>query len=241
MRIHAPHLTEDPLTDRWVQRFLEYQLGWLFHTATKAASKHPKYSKFQGLLTFLRMARLVNQYQVKSPRMIVNADQTGVSLLPTGKKTWEKRGSKQVSTPNHDEKRQYTIVVASSCGGDFLPIQSVWGGSTPASLPKPSAPRRAEADAYGFTYAHGDTRHWSSLGSTKKWVKEHLVPFLVRVRTEEGLPSDSPAILYIDAWSVHTAKSDSNCFIPWMKQHYPEIKLIFVPAGCEYISETQGQ
>lgn len=63
-----------------------------------------------------------------------------------------------------------TIVVASSLDGKLLPFQSVWGGSTNASLPSKDAPRRDEADKLGFVYAHGDTRHWhwSSKETTKK-------------------------------------------------------------------------
>ncbi|KAF8599985.1 hypothetical protein BDV93DRAFT_448469 [Ceratobasidium sp. AG-I] len=211
---------------------MKYVLGWSWRTGTKASRKRPKDWQAKGLLAFLRMVKNINHYRIKSPRMIVNADQTGVSLLPTGKKTWEVRGSDQVNTPNHDEKRQYTMVVASSCGGDILPVQSVWGGTTNMSLPKANAPRRDEADLHGFTYAHGDKRHWSSLDSTKLWVQSTLVKYLDRVRQEEKLPVDSPAILYIDAWPVHTAKSGPDCFIPWMARTYPKIKLVFVPAGC---------
>lgn len=148
---------------------------------------------------------------------------------------------------------QFTLVVASSCGGDILPFQSVWGGTSDASLPKATASRRAEADALGFTYDHGDTRHWSSLETTKnvstdqqltvtkyntltyssKWVQNTLIKHFDKVRAEENLPPDSPGILYIDAWPVHTAKSSPECFIPWMTRNHPNIKLIFVPAGCE--------
>jgi hypothetical protein len=98
------------MSDRWVQRFMREQLGWSYRTATKAARKRPADWEAQGLLAFLRMVKTIDQHQVKSPRMIVNADQTGISLLPTGKKTWETIGKDQVSTPNHEEKRQVSIL-----------------------------------------------------------------------------------------------------------------------------------
>ena len=60
-----------------------------------------------------------------------------------------------------------TVVCAASMSGMFLPIQSVWGGKTAESLPSKKAARRNEADERGFTYAHGDKRHWSSRETTK--------------------------------------------------------------------------
>lgn len=50
----------------------------------------------------------------------------------------------------------------------MLPFQSVWGGKTAELLPSTKAARRNEADALGFKYAHGDTRHWSSRETTKE-------------------------------------------------------------------------
>ncbi|KZV94454.1 hypothetical protein EXIGLDRAFT_611678, partial [Exidia glandulosa HHB12029] len=95
-------------------------------------------------------------------------DQAGFCLLPTGRKTWAERGASQVTVHGHEEKRQMTMVVASSCNGDMLPFQTVWGGSTSESLPSPLAEKWEEAQALGFKHTHGDTRHWSSRDSTKE-------------------------------------------------------------------------
>ncbi|KAG9122384.1 hypothetical protein FRC07_001275, partial [Ceratobasidium sp. 392] len=116
---------------------------------------------------------------IKSPRMVVNADKTGISLLPTGKKAWETTGTNQINSLNHDEKRQ-----------------SVWDGKVEKGLPNKNAPRREEADNLGFTSVHGDKRHWSLLDTTKQWVESTLIPYFKRVREEEALPLDSPGGLY---------------------------------------------
>ncbi|EUC62934.1 pogo transposable element with KRAB domain protein, putative [Rhizoctonia solani AG-3 Rhs1AP] len=221
------------MSARWVQRFMQDQLGWSYRTATKAARKRPNDWEAQGLLAFLRMVKTIDHHRVQSPCIIVNADQTGISLLPTGKKTWDTIGKDQVSSINHDERQQFTLVVASSCGGDILPFQSVWSGKSDASLPKPTASRRAEADQLKFTFTHGDTCQWSSLQTIKEWVETTLMDHYNRVREEEYLPDDSLGILYIDAWPVHTGKSTPDSFIPWMTRNYPWIKLIFVPVGCK--------
>ncbi|KAG9118568.1 hypothetical protein FRC07_006863 [Ceratobasidium sp. 392] len=232
LRVHAPEIADEPISDRWLHLFLHQQLGFSYRAATKSARKRPTDWENQCLLAFLRISRTLIRYNIKSPRLVVNADQTGILLFPVGNKTWELRGSKQVKSICHDEKRQYTLVVASSCGGDILPFQSVWGGTTDASLPSADAARRKEADELGFQFAHGDTRHWSSLHTTKEWVVGTLVPYLDRVREEENLPPNAKAILYIDCWPVNISKSTPESFLPWMAKHYPDIEVLFCPAGC---------
>ena len=62
-------------------------------------------------------------------------------------------------------------MIGSTAGGTMLPLQTIWGGKTLASLPSRTALRRDEADKNGFSYGHGDTRHWSSLETTKEVIK----------------------------------------------------------------------
>jgi hypothetical protein len=146
---------------------------------------------------------------------------------------------------------QTTLVISSTLGGTMLPIQSIWGGKTAASLPSRQAVN--EADEKGFTYGHGDKRHWSSLETTKavcgsqewdatascsscllQWVKEILVPHLERVKARENLPSDQHAILLLDMWPIHTAKKEPHFFLPWFLREYPWIHPIFIVGGCTY-------
>ncbi|KAH9855110.1 hypothetical protein C2E23DRAFT_724537 [Lenzites betulinus] len=222
------------LSSSWVHRFVQDVLNWSSRKGTRAARKVPPNGAELCELSFLRMVFAIALHRVK-PSMIVNPDQAGVLLMPSGKQTYEVKGSADVSVHAHDEKRQMTVVVASSLDGKLLPFQSVWGGTTDTSLPARSAPRRAEADALGFVYAHGDTRHWSSRETTKKWVLEVLDPFLARQRAEDPeLNTDSKAILLLDVWPVHIAKSSPDDFLPWMKITHPNIIVIFVPGGCKY-------
>lgn len=51
---------------------------------------------------------LSNMYNIH-PDFIVNADKTGISLFPTGRYTYEVKGSKDVSIVGHDEKRQVRV------------------------------------------------------------------------------------------------------------------------------------
>ncbi|PCH39630.1 hypothetical protein WOLCODRAFT_85994, partial [Wolfiporia cocos MD-104 SS10] len=150
---------------------------------------------------------------------VVNAYQGGVNILPLGNLSYEVKGSTNVRTLTHDEKRQFTVVLASSMSGNILPFQSVWGGTTDESLPAHSAHQCAEADALRFIYAHGDTHHWSSQELTKE--KHHLLP-------------TAKSILLLDIWPVHIANKDTQDFLLWLKQTHPNIIVIFIPGRCMY-------
>lgn len=98
--------------------------------------------------------------------LVINADQTGVVLLPAGKETWAERGAKQVAGVVKEEKRQYTLTVGSASSGDMLPFQAIWSGKTAKSLPE--ARLRAGAEKQGHRWVPGGERHWSTLETMKK-------------------------------------------------------------------------
>lgn len=66
---------------------------------------------------------------------LVNMDQTGVHLVPTSNWTYQARGSKSVAVVGAEDKRQITACIASSLEGDLLPLQLIFQGKTPRSLP----------------------------------------------------------------------------------------------------------
>ena len=103
----------------------------------------------------------------------MNFDQIGVYILPNSGTTFEKRGAEQVDIVAKDEKCAYTLLVASSVDGDFLPFQQVWAGQTERSLPTVSAPGWQEAKDLGFdfTFAKAEKNkgsHYSTLKTMKE-------------------------------------------------------------------------
>ena len=63
--------------------------------------------------------------------LIINWDQTSVHYIPTSQWIMEKQGSKHVEIIAADDKREIIAVLAGSLGGDFLPPQLIYKGSTP--------------------------------------------------------------------------------------------------------------
>ncbi|EIW56579.1 uncharacterized protein TRAVEDRAFT_107282, partial [Trametes versicolor FP-101664 SS1] len=206
-------------------------LNWSMRKSIKAAHKIPANANNLCRAMHARIALVCRLYNIKAD-MVINADQTGISLFPTGKYTYEVKGLKDVLIVGHEEKWQMTLVVASSMSGNMLPFQSVWGGKTAESLPSTKAARRNEADALGFKYAHGDTRHWSSRETTKEWVLDIVDPYLAKVKVDNPDITENDHALLIDIWPVHIAQGSSDDFLPWMKRAHPNIIMLFVPGGC---------
>lgn len=102
----APHLlTHFKVSDTWVHNYLSQQLGWMMQKSTRAARKVPANHNELCRAMHAHLTMVMSMYRIH-PDFVVNADQTGISLFPTGKYTYEVKGSKDVSVAGHEEKRQ---------------------------------------------------------------------------------------------------------------------------------------
>ncbi|KAI0352862.1 hypothetical protein OH77DRAFT_1459300 [Trametes cingulata] len=219
-------LTEEKFkcSDRFVRQFLDSELEWSYRTATRAAQKTPENWESLCEDMFLRIVHVVLMRKTP-PEAILNGDQTGVALLPSGNKTWDEIGSKQVDMFGKEEKRQFTLMITTSCSGKILPVQTIWSGKTPASLP--ASKLRAPLEKDGHIWSLGGEKHWSNFPCMVEWVKKIVVPYLEQLRVEKGLER-LHSLLVIDCWSVHRGEE----FRVWMKTSFGWIRLVFVPGGC---------
>jgi hypothetical protein len=106
-------------------------------------------------------------------QLVINFDQIGVYILPSNGTTFEKCGSKQVNILAKDEKRAYTLLVASSADGDFLPFQQVWAGAMDRSTPSAYALHMSNTleRGFNFTFAKSEKNkgsHYSTLKTMKE-------------------------------------------------------------------------
>jgi hypothetical protein len=114
---------------------------------------------------FLRISYQVSMLDTPD-EAILNGDQTGLSPIPLSKYTWAPQGAKQVDGFGKEEKRQFTLMITTTCSGEFLPVQSIWTGKTAASLP--TAHARAAAEREGHIFTSGGDRHWSTFACMKE-------------------------------------------------------------------------
>ena len=104
--------------------------------------------------------------------MVVNFDQIGNHILPSNGCTFNDCGAEQVDIVAKDEKLAFTLLVASTADGDFLPFQQVWAGASVRSLPSKDAPRMQDALARGFDFDFAKSNKKTSHFSTLKTMKE---------------------------------------------------------------------
>ena len=97
---------------------------------------HPCYLGYKGAVGY--MLRNIPD------SLIINLDQTGVKLVPTGDWTMAAEGSKRVEVAGLGDKRQITATFTASLDGTFLPMQILlYQGKTERSHPKHPFPDAA--------------------------------------------------------------------------------------------------
>jgi len=199
----------------WVSIFCAEALGWSFRKGTTAAQKLPHNFNEQGYMTILRLAYYVRVFNVP-PSNVFNADQTGLTLVPSGNdRTYDVKGGKDVSVIGSEEKRAFTVCLGSAADGTILPFQSIWKGKTTSSLPK----TRDQFRHMRFRYGLNEKNHWSNLKTTQDYF-EHIL--------SSRIDEDQYWVAYIDCWKIHKSKA----FLDWARAKYPKLLILFVPAGC---------
>jgi hypothetical protein len=162
--------------------------------------------------------------------LVVNFDQTQVTLAPGNRMSWAETGSKQVGMVGMDEKRAFTLVVGVSANGTLLPFQAVYVGKTNTSLPSAAdSPNYADAIKAGFKFeASGTGTYWSNQSTMRSYINDIIAPYFDQKKAENGLPASQCSLLQLDVWSVHRSEE----FRGWMRTNHPTIILDYVPGGC---------
>jgi hypothetical protein len=173
-------------------------------------------------------------------QLVINYDQTGNYIRPPQGKTFAPRGSKQVEILGQDEKRAYTLGIATTLDGTMGALEQIWSGKTQASLPSSRANGYTEAMDRGFHFAFADspkrTSHFSTLKTMKEWIQKIVKPYVDSViEADPDLDDDQKCIIYIDIYPVHT----SDAFRTFVFQEFPNIILIYVPGNCTGIFQPQ--
>ncbi|KZT31979.1 hypothetical protein SISSUDRAFT_965602, partial [Sistotremastrum suecicum HHB10207 ss-3] len=205
-------------------------MKWSLRRGTRAAQKTPENVDENNRYmrrAFFRMAASIEMHDINQAGFLVNTDQTQVVYGMGPKLTWSQTGAKQVDVLGSEEKRAFTLVVGVSASGDALPFQAIFAGKTTESQPSKKARSRTEADEHGFKFESGGKTYWSTQESMRKYVIDILVPYFERQRCLHNRLTQK-CMWLIDCWSVHRSQE----FRDWMRENYPWIIIMYVPAGC---------
>ncbi|KIK73435.1 hypothetical protein PAXRUDRAFT_178440, partial [Paxillus rubicundulus Ve08.2h10] len=209
-------------------------LNWSPRKGTRAAAKLPTNAEDKCEEEFFHLVYIMKWHRVP-PKLVVGFDQIGTYILPSNGSTWAEHGSHQVDIVAKDEKCAFTLLVASTPDGTFLPFQQVWAGASTQSLPSAKAPGMAKACAHGFDFAFAKSAkkgsHFSMLKTMKEWIENIFEPYRRRViETDPDLDDNQYAIIYLDCYLVHTGEE----FRSYVFNQFPHVILCFVPASCTY-------
>ncbi|KAJ7705055.1 hypothetical protein B0H17DRAFT_1193530 [Mycena rosella] len=221
-------LTKFKCSEKFVWAFLESKPDWTMRKATRAAKHIPDDAGDLCERAFFRLAYTIEHEKIPA-KLIINYDQTGVYIRPSQSSTFAPRGSKQGDVNGKDEKRAYTLGIATTADGMMLPLEQVWSGKTAASLPTKNADGYDEATRHGFHFAFAKstkhTSHFSTLKTMKEWIQLIVKPYInLVIEADPDLEDDQKAIIYIDIYPVHT----SEAFCLFVFSGFPNIIIIYV-------------
>jgi hypothetical protein len=104
-------------------------------------------------------------------------------------------------------------------------LQAIYQGKTDQSLPPSRLRHRSKHAGWHFTSTEN---HWSDLPSMKALVSKIIEPYRKCTVEKLGLPAEQKILWLIDVWSVHV----SEAFRSWMKQHFANILILYIPPNC---------
>lgn len=216
----------------WFTSFIYKDLGLSLRRATTGRDLPDNWKDLQEEFS-QRLTIRVNQFDIRK-EFVVNADQTGWHLAPHRGRTLAFRGVKSVPMEVHGDKRQVTMMVALSASGEMLPLQFIFKGQQDKVKGKDHKKFTTDLN---WLFSTNKTKHWANLDTMKEWVRKVLHPYYVAKLNDCGLLSNMKqapksitqrCVLILDCWKVHISQS----FVSWMKEEYPYILLLFVPARC---------
>eukprot|EP01064_Diplonema_japonicum_P012140 TRINITY_DN1961_c1_g1_i12.p1 TRINITY_DN1961_c1_g1~~TRINITY_DN1961_c1_g1_i12.p1 ORF type:complete len:282 (-),score=24.58 TRINITY_DN1961_c1_g1_i12:287-1132(-) len=139
------------------------------------------------------VGRTIKEHGIR-PELTWNMDQTALPLLPLGKKTKTKRGSKVVKVRGLGDKRAVTGQFCVSLSGGKLHPQLIYTGRTePARCRKyPGSVPRVAHPPKGWSLTASKS-HWATQETLRLWVKDLFLPFATTSSSHRAEHPPSPS------------------------------------------------
>ncbi len=192
----------------WAQSILR-RVDFVRRKVTKTAQKLPiNFEEKKSAFLFSVCAK-VQQHQIPSA-LVLNWDQTGISMIPDNKFTLAPKGCKDVAVIGQDDKRQITVGVTCSLTGELLPFQVIYEGTTNKCHPNVDFP-----ESWNVTHTKS---HWSNSGTMLEWAEKVLIPYRLRILDQYELSPDQMGLLILDNHASHNDPDfldylAQNCFV----------------------------
>ena len=185
------------LSRGWASSLLK-RMGYVKRKATTKRSILSD-SEFQAQKHrfLLEISGMVTEHKIPD-QLVLNWDQTGLQLVPSGNWTLEEQGTKRVELQGLNDKRMITAIFTCSLSGHFLPMQLLYTRKTSRCHPSFEFPPE-------FDVWHSPN-HWANQDTTLRFVNHVIVPYVKKVRQEMKLRSDYPALVIFDVFRGQAVK-----------------------------------
>ena len=173
-------------------------------------------------LSFQRKIKTLKEKYSVPEDLILNFDQTPLSYVSSGSHTLHNKGAKSVPLVGKGKKKQITGTFTVTMSGNFLPMQLIYEGKTPRSLPQGIT----FPDGFNLTFT---PNHWSNEDKVIEHLEKIVFPFVTEKRKELELADNQKAMLIFDVFKgqktdrVHNTIANNNCvsvFVPANMTNY---------------------
>ena len=124
--------------------------------------------------------------------LIINWDQTGLKIIPTGDWTMHQSGEKVIPIVGSDDKREITAVLAGTATRQYLPPQLLYEGKTNRCHPVVAFPT-------GWDIWHS-SNHWSNEETMKRYLETIMLPFITEQKKKLALKSSQCALVIFNGF-----------------------------------------
>ena len=200
-------------TKNWA-RMLD-RMGFTKRKGTKAAKqKSGDLPEIKQNFVF-KFLDVVSKHQIPAD-IVVNWDQTGVRMVPSGNWTMEKKRSCQVAIAGLDDKQEIVVLLAVNMLGETLPSQVIYQGTTDRCHARYDFP-----DSWNITHT---ASHWSTESTILEYLEKVVDPYFVLKRQELGLPKKHHGLLIVVVFKAHR----TDAVRKFLDARY--ISVLYVPA-----------
>ena len=181
-----PDLKRIKINTSWTENLFR-RMGFVRRMATTAKIPIPDNAHKETELVFMHKIVQKDEKHNIPHSLIINADQTPSKNVPARRSTLTEKNVKDVPISGSADKRSITATFAETLDGSFLPFQLIYKGKTTQSLPKIDFPD-------GFSLSVNE-KHFSNTQESLKFLKEIVIPFADKERSELKNPSQAALLI----------------------------------------------
>ena len=208
----------------WIRLLLKAS-KYSYRAITNDAGKLPENWEEEKQVFLTRIAYMIAKFKVPKC-LLINMDETPLMWLSTSGKTWAPTNASNVMIQGSKDKRQATGTPWITAEGVIPFFHVTIKGTTDRCLPRQtfrSDPKFNGETKLMFGYSQN---HWVSKDTMRDQVNE-CESYRRRIVREQNLAEDQRMIVL---WDVYVRHRDPE-LLEWMKNTYPYIVLIFIPAN----------